>query len=263
MEKNILCVDIGGTKTRIAFCKKNKGIKIVFSEIYDSKRIKDFGSVVNDFLLRAKKRYKINIGGACISVAGPVSDEKARITNLKTIINAKRLSKDARLKKIRLINDFAATCLSIDFLKRNDLLKLKKGKGKRKIRVIIGSGTGLGIAAAIDGRIVSSEGGHMDAVAENDFEFALLNYLKRNACRGKWPDYEAIVSGPGIVNIYRFLQKIKYAKQIPRIKKEIEKLCNFRACSEKQRQMLQNCIGNIYKILCEICKSSYFDFSCK
>lgn len=222
MSKNILAIDVGGTKTRFALCRKNKSIKFFLLKTYDSKKIKNFRNIMREFLEETKRKYKIKIDEASIAVAGPVSGNKAKLTNLKIMIDAKELIKNTGLKKINLINDFAAICRSISFLKRKHLLVLKRGRGKRKVRVVIGAGTGLGMAAIINGKIVASEGGHVDVAAENDFEWALLNYLRRNACRGKWPDYESVVSGPGIINIYRFLRKIRYAKQAPRIKKELE-----------------------------------------
>jgi len=218
---NVLCADIGGTKTRVAFLRKGKFVLLKF---YDSKKIKNITNVLKKIILEIKKRYKINIEKAAIAVAGPVLENRAKITNIKLIIDGEKLRRNLNLKKVIIINDFKAIAISIDHLSKKDLFVLKRGNTKSRNKAIIGAGTGLGASMIINKKgLVDSEGGHIDAASENELEYMMLNYLKNKLCKGKWPDYETIVSGPGIINIYRFLQKLRFYKQRKDIKQEIER----------------------------------------
>jgi glucokinase len=69
---------------------------------------------------------------------------------------------------------------------------------------LIAAGTGLGEAMlhAIDGKLIpsASEGGHADFSARNDREIKLLRDLLARYGRA---EVERVISGPGLVNIFR------------------------------------------------------------
>ena len=72
---------------------------------------------------------------------------------------------------------------------------------------LIAAGTGLGQACMIpDGqgyRVVPSEGGHADFAARDELQVDLLRFLGAEFGHVSW---ERVLSGPGLANIYRFLQ---------------------------------------------------------
>ena len=73
--------------------------------------------------------------------------------------------------------------------------------------MLIAAGTGLGEALIIDDGerelVVASEGGHADFAPRTEQESALLDYLRRELGH---VSYERVLSGPGLLNIYRFLR---------------------------------------------------------
>jgi glucokinase len=72
---------------------------------------------------------------------------------------------------------------------------------------VIAAGTGLGEAGMFwDGRqhqVFACEGGHADFAPRNEVETELLRYLRARFGR---VSYERVLSGPGLVSIYRFLR---------------------------------------------------------
>jgi glucokinase len=73
---------------------------------------------------------------------------------------------------------------------------------------LLAAGTGLGQAILFDdGRHfhpLASEGGHGDFAPRNELEIELLRYLM---VRFQHVSYERVVSGPGLLNIYRFFKE--------------------------------------------------------
>jgi glucokinase len=72
---------------------------------------------------------------------------------------------------------------------------------------VIAAGTGLGEAIVFaDGArrlVIATEGGHADFAPRGEIEEELLRYLRKEFGR---VSYERVLSGPGLVNVYRFLR---------------------------------------------------------
>ena len=90
------------------------------------------------------------------------------------------------------------------------MIVLQPGKPQpRGNRAIIAAGTGLGEAGltfdeSIAGhRAFASEGGHSDFSPRDDRELALVNFLQQKL--GRTPDWENVLSGAGLRNLYDFL----------------------------------------------------------
>ncbi|HEY5649077.1 MAG TPA: glucokinase, partial [Nitrospiria bacterium] len=90
---------------------------------------------------------------------------------------------------------------------------------------VIAAGTGLGEAfLGWDGkayRPFPSEGGHTEFGPRNDTESRLLEYLREQFSH---VSYERVVSGPGLLNVYRFFRKTENTPEpgwlTERLKKE-------------------------------------------
>src|SRR4029453_13972577 len=89
------------------------------------------------------------------------------------------------------------------------LLTLQHGSPppERRALALVSAGTGLGVALMwSDGdsyQVAASEGGHTDFAPQDDGEDALLSSLREQFGH---VSNERIVSGPGFVNLYRFLR---------------------------------------------------------
>jgi len=118
------------------------------------------------------------------------------------------------IAKVSLINDFVAVGYNIVLEKNKSLVTLQPGEFLSDAPIaIIGAGTGLGKAFAVpEGdsyRVFPTEGGHESFAPDNLLAQELLDYLRAD---GK-VDVERVVSGPGIVDIFRFLRDRKFASE--------------------------------------------------
>lgn len=208
----LLAGDIGGTNTRLCLVRvENDGtsLTIIRETVYSSSQ-DDFVPIVEKFLGQEDKPEK-----ACFAVAGPVLNNKCKLTNLHwSELDGEKLQKTLHIPKVILINDFVAVGYNIvlesDEEKTLETLQIGEPSPTSPIG-IIGAGTGLGQAFAIPQgnsyQVFPTEGGHVDFAPQNDLESELLQYLRKD---GK-VDVERVVSGPGIVEIFRFLREGKFA----------------------------------------------------
>ncbi len=200
----ILAGDVGGTKTLLAVFDPGAGMSIVREATVPSREIESLESAVEAFLLGAP-RLKVEVG--CVGVAGPVVDGRCVATNLPWQVDERRLAAAAGVP-IKLINDLEAAAHGVLTLPADKFLVLQPGTPKAGGNMgLIAAGTGLGQALIVtDGqayRVVASEGGHADFAPADELQVDLLRFLWAEFGHVSW---ERILSGPGLANIYHFLQ---------------------------------------------------------
>ena len=199
----ILAGDVGGTKTLLAVFETG-AMTIVREATLPSHELESLESAVEAFLLGAPR---VKVGGGCVGVAGPVVDGRCVATNLPWVVDERRLSAAAGAP-VKLINDLEAAAHGVLTLPAEQFLALQPGAAKPGGNLaLIAAGTGLGQALVVtDGqgyRVVPSEGGHADFAPADELQVDLLRYLRAEFGHVSW---ERILSGPGLANIYHFLQ---------------------------------------------------------
>lgn len=205
----ILAGDVGGTSTRLAFFEVDAaGVATVAAERYASK---EHGSLI-EIVRRFIARHSYNPERSCFGIAGPILEGRVRTPNLPWHIESKELAELLGLPQVRLINDLEANTYGIPALKDDDFYTLNPGKRNPTGTIaVVSAGTGLGQSLAYwDGafhRPLPSEAGHADFAPRNDLESELLLYLQDKHGR---VSYERVVSGPGLLDIYRFLRDKRY-----------------------------------------------------
>jgi glucokinase len=207
----LLAADVGGTKTMVALAdREGPWPGIIAQHIYASRDCSALDAILTDFLARPEAQAHARaISAACFCVAGPVTGNSTTVTNLDWRIEADALMARFALPSVTLINDFAAAGLGISRLVAEDLATLQAGsRRERGSRLVIGAGTGLGVGWLIweQDRYVAhaSEAGHADFAPVDELQDQLLVYLRRHFGR---VSYERVVSGPGLVRIFSFLQE--------------------------------------------------------
>jgi len=216
----MLCADIGGTKTWLQIARRPAsagGPEVVFQRRYVSGRYADFDTLLAEFLDAAAQAGVAAPTVACIGVAGPVDTvgaghQCARVTNLPWRLDSHALAQRFGLSRCRLINDFQAAGYGLDALGADDRLVLQEGRPvAHGPRVVIGAGTGLGQALLVWTRVgqgggyyevLPSEGGHGDFAPAGPLQRELLGFV---AARQPRVCVEDVLSGRGLVNVYRFL----------------------------------------------------------
>jgi len=200
----LLAGDIGGTKTILALFEEDGRGAPAAEETYKSREHESFDGIVESF--RAKHRPRVK--SACVGVAGPVKNGRCEATNLPWIVDERELARDLGIGSALVLNDLVAYAHGIAALRPEDLLVLNEGApGAAGNRAVIAAGTGLGEAGLFwDGAAhhpFASEGGHTDFAPRNPLEMDLLRFLLKEHERVSW---ERLVSGMGLVNLYRFLR---------------------------------------------------------
>jgi glucokinase len=200
---NILAGDIGGTKTRLALFKVENGSPQTLAQhSYVSADYPSLDVLVHHFQSQLRQPPE----RACFGLAGPVINQSCSTTNLPWQIEARELERILDVP-VWLINDLEATAWGIPCLEQEEVLTLQHGNPDPQANAcIIAAGTGLGEAGLYwDGTRLqpfATEGGHTDFAPGNALEFALFEHLSKGLDHVSW---ERIISGPGLVNIYRFL----------------------------------------------------------
>jgi glucokinase len=214
----VLAGDIGGTKTWLQIARFDGGARcceVCFEERYESQRYPRFETLLAEFIASAGELAK-QIDAACIGVAGPVEvlsegQQRAQVTNLPWHLDTQQLVRDFAIPHFHLLNDFQAAGYGIETLTAADVLVLQAGQPQaRAPRVLIGAGTGLGQGVLVWSgdaqsghyQVLPSEGGHGDFAPGDAQQRELLQFLAQQQPR---VSVEDVLSGRGLVNVYRFL----------------------------------------------------------
>jgi glucokinase len=203
--------DIGGTKTLLALYATDAEREPLLERRYASRAYHDFASLLEAFLAEAAQQdidYR-PLASACLGVAGPVIDNRARLTYLPWLMDGAALASRFGIGRAILTNDFAAAATGVATLRAKDLATLQTGETQADgARVALGAGTGLGVAilAPFDGRyrVLAGEGGHVGFAPRNDTDVELWRTLREELGR---VTAESVVSGPGLVRVYRHLAR--------------------------------------------------------
>ena len=206
----ILSGDIGGTNSRLRLTnfKNFNDFEITVEANFQNQEYASFSDVVALFLKNNAIETR-DIAAAAFAVAGPVVDGTVKVTNLPWTISEVELTKAFSFKKVNLLNDFEAAGYGVDNLKTEDLYVLQQGTVQpNRPRAMIGAGTGLGVAMAVSKgehyQVIPTEGGHVDFAPMDEVQMHLLAHMQKRLHR---VSAERLVSGMGILNIYKYIRE--------------------------------------------------------
>jgi len=198
----VLAGDIGGTKTRLAVVEVGPGThRILATREFASREAPRLAPIVEAFM----RAVRLPVERAGFGIAGPVVGEECRTPNLPWTVSARTLERELGLARVVLVNDFAALGHGIPLLGPEDTVALQEGvPDPAGVVALIGAGTGLGAAYLVGGarEVLASEGGHANFAPRNEAEWGLQHFL---AGRYGHVSCERVLSGPGLVDIYRAL----------------------------------------------------------
>ncbi len=203
MARTLLAGDVGATKTLLALYRGDTApLRIVRKTRYTSRDYAGLEQVCAEFLSDGT-----HADAACFGVPGVVVEGTAQPSNLDWKLDAKKISAALGGTPVRLLNDLAATAMGVVNLAPGDCEIIHPGGSAVGNVAVIAAGTGLGEAALAydDGRYypVVSEGGHSSFAPEGEDQIELLRFLAREFGH---VSSERVLSGPGLVNVYRFLR---------------------------------------------------------
>jgi len=202
----IVAGDIGGTNARLATFECQAGQLLLSREIvYPSRSAADLETIVRRFVDEARPTAT----AAALGVAGPVKEGRTETPNLPWVVDARRLADILGVHSVTLLNDLKANAYGLRHLGPTDLVVLHSGaKDAVGNQAILSAGTGLGAAGLYwDGQRhhpFATEGGHADFAGRNRLEADLMEHIAREKGR---VSVERVLSGGGLVRIYRFLRE--------------------------------------------------------
>ena len=206
MTAMLLAGDIGGTKTLLGlFSPEPERPAAIEVGEFVTLEYDGLEQMIREFLGAWKVEPRA-LAATCVGVAGAVTDQVARLTNVPWLVDAEGVAGAVGLRRMLLINDLEALAYAVPVLEPDELAVLQQGIAvPGGNAAVIAAGTGLGIAMLheIDGRWVpmASEGGHADFAARTERELELVRELTRVFGR---VGVEHVISGPGLVNLYQF-----------------------------------------------------------
>ena len=204
--KMVVC-DIGGTHARFAIAESEHGGR---PRIGPMKR---YRTREHQGLQSAWAQFEADQGeplprNAALAVAAPIEGETLRFMNSEWRIPRFTIADDLGLDRLTLLNDFGAVAHGVSILGESEFEPICGPTALHPGGVVsvIGPGTGLGVAilsrrgGAVT--VIETEGAHIAFAPLDPEEEELSDALTARYGRAS---VERVVSGPGLIDIYRHL----------------------------------------------------------
>jgi len=203
----IVAADIGGTHARLALADLVPGERPRLGGMrqYRSREVSGLAEVWARFEQDSGRPLP---HAAAIAVAAPIEGDVLTFMNNDWRIDRTAIAGELGLDKLSLLNDFGAVAHAVSSMAPDDFVALA-GPGELPaagVTTVLGPGTGLGVAI-LDRRggavaVIETEAAHIGFCPLDPEEEELADALTARYGRAS---VERVVSGPGLIDIYRFL----------------------------------------------------------
>ena len=121
---------------------------------------------------------------AVLAVAAPITGDQVTLTNHPWTFSIEAVRTHFGLRRLRVINDFAANAVAIPHLAISDRLQIGPGSPVVDAPIgLIGPGTGLGVSALVRSpggwTPIDGEGGHVTMAPADGQESAVLDLMRK------------------------------------------------------------------------------------
>jgi len=203
----IVAADIGGTHARFALAELRPGERPLIGEMRKY-RTREVAGLAEAWAKFAREHGAALPRAAVIAVAAPIEGDTLVFMNSDWRIDRRGLAAALGLDTLTLLNDYGAVAHAVSVMRPDELVALA-GPGDLPadgIVSVIGPGTGLGVAI-LDRRggavsVIETEAAHIGFCPLDPEEEELSDAI--TALHGR-ASVERVVSGPGLIDIYRFL----------------------------------------------------------
>lgn len=200
--------DVGGTNARWAW-QRRAGEPLQHISVTPC----DASASLYDSAVRYLKEHDLGEPyAASIGVATAITGDRIQFTNNDWSFSIADLKASLAVERCLVINDFTALAMSLPALAGTDLRALGGSAAVANAPLaLIGPGTGLGVSGLLpDGHggliAVSGEGGHATLAATDALEASVVDVLRKEFGHAS---AERVLSGPGLVNLYRALCAVR------------------------------------------------------
>lgn len=207
--------DIGGTNARFALVTEeriNGQPKLQNVKILPGGDFPNFTDALSTYI---ESLDSIKPSAACIAIASPIEGDAINMTHLPWSFSIKTVQKQFGFEMFEVMNDFNAVAIGTSVALPEDLELIKKGESfPFENRAIIGPGTGLGVSALTYCQQnkkwlpISGLGGHVNLPPVSPFEIEVIKSAMGNM---EHVSAEMLISGSGLINLYRAVCKVEGA----------------------------------------------------
>jgi glucokinase len=214
-----LIADIGGTNARFAVAGP-QGIQDVHVL-----NCQDYSTLADAALTYLKKSGQPTPEDGAFAVAAPLDGgDQVKMPNHVWAFSIKETAAKIGLRKLKVINDFAALGYAVPRLSSADYFQVGGGTQRTGMPiVVIGPGTGLGVGGIVfageQAIVVPTEGGHVTMPASTEREFKIFEQIKKD--KYTHVSAERAVSGKGILNLYHAIAALDHVTVPERTPAEI------------------------------------------
>ncbi len=202
-----LIADIGATTTRCTLLD-DKGQELA-PEIFENQDFTGVAGVLGIYL--DHRRASDRPTRAALAIAAPIVGDEVQMINIDWRFSQRELKEKLGLKRLQVVNDFAAIAWGLPLLTPADIVRIGGGESvQRTTLAALGPGSGLGVSALVPAAdswaLMTGEGGHVSlpaATREEQDVIALLRDQFDGHCSA-----ERVLSGPGLVNLYVALAEL-------------------------------------------------------
>ena len=206
----ILVADIGGTNARLGTVNLTdtpRANSNYLARDQQKVRCADYPDITSMIRAYIEGAGQPSPAYGCLAIAGPVQNGRVQMTNLSWEFGIDELRRELGLTGLEVINDFEALAYATPHLGEDCIKTLRKGRPKPDSPLLCaGPGTGFGMASLVpvDSRwqIVATEAGHCNFAPGDEHEIAILQHWLKHQTQ---VSVEDLVSGPGLLRIYRAL----------------------------------------------------------
>ncbi|NII10169.1 glucokinase [Oleiagrimonas sp. C23AA] len=205
-----LAADIGGTHARVALVRHplaaepGRDLQMLAYRTY---RCADFPSLASLLRTFLDNQAHIPVRHGVLACAGQLSGDEVLNDNVPWPMQLTEVRQALGLADLAMLNDFEALGYAMDTCatRQARLVCGPDVQGDGPV-LVLGPGTGLGAAL----KLPASAGGHVMATEVGQMDFASYSIREREIVaqlmpQGGYLPYECIVSGPGLLNLYRAL----------------------------------------------------------
>ena len=210
---SLIAADVGGTHARLALLEAGPrgadDFAILHYRKYACADYPSLGAIIDEF--RASL-HDTDVDRIALAMAGYVIDDAVVNVNLPWTVSISDLRAAPGVNDLAIVNDFEAVAHAIGHVDESSATLLS-GPPQPALpgpMLVVGPGTGLGAALRIPHAprpvILPTEAGQATLAAETDIEFEILRELRKQGSRVQ---IEQVLSGTGLVNLYRALAAVR------------------------------------------------------
>lgn len=237
-----LVADIGGTNTRVALAR---GTAILSDSVrrFANGEFSGLEPILEQYIATTRPDQ---VEGACVAVAGPVTDDFAELTNRKWTIDRASVARPSGTNVVSVINDLEAQGLALDYLPAENVQTIlgEPASNTSADRLVIGVGTGFNCAIvhshAGSRMVAAAEAGHASLPVRNEDDFALMRFIEDKM---GFASVEEVLSGRGLETVYSW-QSARLGHDTVRSAAEITT-----SCAEKSDPVASAAVETFVRIL--------------